>query len=77
MESGGSLSGDVKIKIKKIIESLESELVDEWLIWRPIMERVATLYEIETVYSLDDIVRVNTYLDVLKEVESASIPKGK
>lgn len=41
------------------------------MIWRLVIKGVATLQEIETFYSLDDVIRANTMLDITDAIERA------
>jgi hypothetical protein len=41
--------------------------------WRLVVKRIATLQEIETHYSFDDILRANAVLDMADEIERATI----
>jgi len=48
------------------------------MVWRIILERIATLEEIETHYSLLDLLDANIALDFKEEmVAKANKPKGK
>lgn len=48
------------------------------MVWRIILERIATLEEIETHYSLLDLLDANIALDFKEEmVAQANKPKGK
>ncbi len=46
-------------------------------IWRPILAQVATLEEIETHYSFDDLLDVNEALDVKHEAEEFYLKKSQ
>lgn len=53
---------------------------DEWVIWRLFTNKRATLYEMETYYSLEDVLQMNICLDVESEINSIitpKLPKGK
>jgi hypothetical protein len=43
-------------------------VADEWLVWRLVLEQVATLEEIERHYSIDDVLTANDALDYLAAV---------
>ena len=60
-------------KIEKIVEAIDEELRDELMIWRLVIKGVATLQEIETFYSLDDVIRANTMLDITDAIERATM----
>jgi len=45
------------------------------LIWRPILRQVATLEEIETHYTLADLLDVNEALDIQDEIDDYNRPK--
>lgn len=40
------------------------------VVWRPVLERVATLHEIETHWSLDDLLDANDALDAWQEAQA-------
>lgn len=41
----------------------------EWSIWRPVTAKIATLAEIETHWSIDDLADANEALDIKAEAE--------
>jgi hypothetical protein len=43
---------------------------EEWAVWRIVLSRTAALSEIETHWSLDDLVRANLALDVQQAAEA-------
>jgi hypothetical protein len=45
-------------------------------IWRLVMENVATLSELETTWSLDDVMRANAVLSMQKTIESTMLKKA-
>lgn len=45
--------------------------------WRVIIEKIATLQEIETHWSLDDLVRANDVLDMKNDIENEQMKKVK
>ena len=44
--------------------------------WRLVVERVATLQEIETAWSIDDLMDANDFLDAWIEAGAARTPGG-
>jgi len=44
--------------------------LEEWPIWRLVLEGTATLQEIECYYDLDDVIRANDMLDVKEAITS-------
>jgi hypothetical protein len=52
-------------------------LLEELHIWRLIEAGMATLYELETCWSMDDVIRANTVLDVKNEVERLTIEESR
>lgn len=44
----------------------------EWPVWRLVLEGVATLHELETHWSIDDLVSANAALDAKAEAETAA-----
>ena len=46
-----------------------------WFYWRPIVERVATLHEVETHWSIDDLADANEALDIKAEAEAKAAKK--
>lgn len=47
----------------------ENENVD-WLIWRPVIRKIATLQEIETHWDINDLLDAHEALDVQDEMEA-------
>lgn len=45
--------------------------------WRLVIDSVATLNELHTTWSLDDVLKANALLDMRSDLESISIPKAK
>jgi hypothetical protein len=45
-------------------------LKENWIIWRLVVARVATLKELETYYDFVDVLDLNDALDLMDEVES-------
>jgi hypothetical protein len=43
---------------------------DEWLIWRIVKERMATLHELSTVYDFEDLLKMNAILDMRDDIEA-------
>ena len=55
-------------------EGLKQELI----IWRLVLQKICSLQELETIWSLDDVLRANALLDMqsdLTEVESKKAKK--
>jgi hypothetical protein len=40
-----------------------------WYLWRPVVERIATLQEIETYWSIDDLADAHEALDIQYEAQ--------
>jgi len=49
---------------EEVNKRLAPEIQDEFPVWRLITERVATLKELSTIYSYEDIVKMNAVLDM-------------
>lgn len=49
-------------------KNLHVQIKDEFVVWRLILEKVATLSEIETLWSLDDVMRANALLDMKSDI---------
>ncbi len=47
----------------------------EWIVWRVVGNRIATLEEIDRHYDLIDLLDANETLDLFAEAERAAIPK--
>src|SRR3990167_9350717 len=56
-----------------LAQRLSQELRDELPVWRVVLEGAATLQELETTWSLDDLYRANAALDFRAEAEAAAI----
>ncbi len=41
-----------------------------WYVWRPVLERIATLYEVETHWSIDDLADAHEALDIKQEAQA-------
>jgi hypothetical protein len=54
---------------------VDEELLEEWPIWRLVESRIVSLTEIESTWSLDDVLRANTVLDIKAKIEEATIAK--
>ena len=52
------------------IGTLDSELQEEWAVWRLVTERVATLKEINEHYTYTDILKANAILDMQQSVKA-------
>lgn len=48
-------------------------LKDEFIIWRLIIEKIASLYEIEKMWSLDDVLRANALLDMKMDLQEEQL----
>ena len=48
-------------------------MTDEYLIWRLVLETHVSLDELETRWSLDDVVRANTMLNIQKTIQDLYI----
>lgn len=49
---------------------LDSELQEEWAIWRLITNKIATLKEINEHYTYEDILKANAMLDMQKDIKN-------
>lgn len=56
-------------KTKGLNDCIRQELLEEWPVWRVVMSGKATLTEIETHYTLDDLMRLNAVLDIKDAAE--------
>jgi hypothetical protein len=50
-------------------------LLEEFFLWRLVINQCATLQELDTHWSIDDVMRANAVLDVKEEIETAMMPK--
>jgi hypothetical protein len=48
---------------------LALEVRFEWVLWRLVMAKVATLEELRTTYSLADVLKLNSLLDMKEDIE--------
>jgi hypothetical protein len=48
---------------------VHSDLTEEVEVWRLVTEKIATLTELETVWSYDDMIRANVTLGVKNEID--------
>ena len=48
---------------------LALEVRFEWLLWRLVVAKVATLTELRTTYSLADVLKLNSILDMKEDIE--------
>ena len=46
-----------------------------WYLWRPVVERIATLQEIETHWSIDDLADAHEALDIQYEAQAKAAQK--
>lgn len=69
-KSGQSRGNKHAGKILNVLRSARQELMDEWPIWRLIDRRMATLTELETVWSLDDVMRANAVADISDTIQA-------
>lgn len=54
--------------IARIERNVSPELKEEFAIWRLVLERMATLEEIERSWSIDDVMRANALLDMRSDL---------
>lgn len=60
-----------------MIEGIDPDLREELAIWRVVEGQLATLTELESTWSIDDLLRANAYLDMKTEVDTIMMnPKG-
>ena len=64
-------------KIKNIIKRIDKQTIDSMIIWRIVLAKMATLNEIETTWSFDNIMDANEILDIKEDIEQASTPEIK
>lgn len=61
-----------------MIDGIDRDLLFEWPLWRlVIIDKVATLKELEEHWDMDDLVRANTMLDVKAQCESIMMEEAK
>lgn len=53
------------------------EILEEWLVWRVILAKRATLTELETTYTLLDLLKLNIALDIEQEMERQSVEEAR
>ena len=58
-------------------KNLHTELKDEFLLWRLVLEGIASLEEIERTWNLDDLLRANALLDMRLDLMEESKRKGR
>jgi hypothetical protein len=51
--------------------------VQEWSVWRLVVKQVATLQEVETYWSADDVARACGFLNLFDEFEYQAAQKAK
>jgi hypothetical protein len=51
--------------------------LEEWPIWRLVLQGKATLQELETIWDYDDVVRANISLDIMEKIQEVSMEKMK
>jgi hypothetical protein len=51
------------------LATVHSDLTEEVEVWRLVTEKIATLTELETVWSYDDMIRANVTLGVKSEID--------
>jgi hypothetical protein len=56
--------------------TLHPDIEDDFIIWRLVQEKVATLTELDTVYSLHDALQLNALLDYWQHAESVEHDKA-
>ena len=79
MASSTSKGNKNAAKIKRVIEAVVPELADEFIVWQLVFEGVA-LQELETTWSLDDIIRASTLLEIkglVQDLYISGAPDGK
>lgn len=52
-------------------------LTDEWMLWRVVLSKIATLEELDTHWSLDDLVMANLALMYQDEISIRDLQKQK
>jgi hypothetical protein len=53
-----------------LMSTVSTSLSDEIDVWRLVTEKIATLQELETVWSYDDMVRAIVALDIRSEIDN-------
>lgn len=56
---------------------VEPSINVDWFIWRPVLRQVATLQEIETHWTIYDLLDCHEALDVIDDLESARNKKAE
>jgi|WetSurMetagenome_2_1015567.scaffolds.fasta_scaffold1353156_2 hypothetical protein len=51
-----------------VLKSINPDLMYEWPVWRLVIAGKATLHELETTWSLEDLMKANTVLDIQDEI---------
>lgn len=59
------------------LDGVDEELLNEFLIFRLVIEGLATLKELETYYSFDDALRMTAILDIKAQIERVELEKVK
>ena len=62
---------------QKLPGKLDPELESEWGVWRLVLEKVATLEEINSSWNFLDIIKMNALLDMKIDIEKDAIEKSK
>lgn len=62
--------------MRGILLSLDKELLEEWPIWRLIVEDMATLKDLHETWSLSDVEKANIILDVKAEVQNVTLKEN-
>lgn len=62
--------------IARIEKNLSDELKNEFQIWRLVFENVATLQELETIWSLDDVYRALAFHQMQSEIQYSEMKKN-
>jgi hypothetical protein len=52
-----------------VIEAIDQDLTEEFPLWRLVFEKIS-LHELETTWSLDDMIKANTVLDIQNTVQA-------
>ena len=71
MKSGGDKSkSPLLLRIAR-----DSDL--DWMIWRPVLDKVVTLHEIKTTYSICELFDLHEALDIKAALEEESAKKSQ
>jgi hypothetical protein len=56
---------------------IDPDFAEEFIVFRLVLEKIATLKELETYYSLDDALRMIASLDIKNHLEKKALDKIK